>query len=125
MPAAVGLGEDATGLCELGRSDVEQRGSWNQSQQRQGQLQLIQQADGDDPITVEQPVAEQNHQTLLLGDKRLEGLSGKEGGRGKLLLPSLECCFGGFKDVLVAGETIPESQRQTCKQPVSPATAPV
>lgn len=76
MPAAA-LREDAGGLRELGRGDVEQCGSWNQSEQRQRQLQLIQQADGDDPVTVEQPMAEQNHQALLLGDKRLEGLQGK------------------------------------------------
>lgn len=73
--SAASLRQDAAGLSELGRGDVEEGGARNQSQQRQVLLQLVQSGDGDDAVGVEQPVAEQDHQTLLLGNQTLEGLN--------------------------------------------------
>lgn len=75
-PAAA-LRQDPAGLGELGGGDVEEGGTRNQSQQRQRHLQLVQQGDGDDGVGVQQPVAEQNHQTLLLGHQSFEGLRGR------------------------------------------------
>ncbi len=68
------LGQDAAGLRELGGGYVEQGGTWHEGQQRQVLLQLVQSGDGDDAIRVEQPVAEQDNQTLLLGNQVLKGL---------------------------------------------------
>lgn len=68
------LRQDAAGLCELGGGDVEEGGAWHQRQQRQVLLQLIQSRDGDDAVGVEQPVAEQHHQTLLLSNQVLKRL---------------------------------------------------
>lgn len=76
VPAAA-LGQDAARLGELGRGDVEQGRSRYQSEQRQRQLQLVQQRDGDDAVAVKQPMAEQNHQALLLHHQSLKGLRGR------------------------------------------------
>lgn len=73
--SAASLRQDAAGLGELGRGDVEEGGARDQSQQRQVLLQLVQAGDGDNAVGVEQPVAEQDDQALLLGDQTLEGLS--------------------------------------------------
>lgn len=68
------LGQDATGLGELGGGYVEQGGTRHEGQQRQVLLQLVQSGDGDDAVGVEQPVAEQDDQTLLLSNQVLKGL---------------------------------------------------
>lgn len=69
------LRQDAAGLCKLGRGDVEEGGTWNQSQQRQVLFQLVQAGDGDNAIGVQQPVTEEDDQTLLLGDQTLKRLN--------------------------------------------------
>lgn len=56
--SAASLRQDAAGLGELGRGDVEEGGARNQSQQRQVLFQLVQSGDGDDAVGVEQPVTE-------------------------------------------------------------------
>lgn len=66
------LGQDAAGLGELGCGDVEQGGPGHKGQQRQVLLQLVQSGDRDDAIRVEQPVAEQDDQTLLLSHQVLK-----------------------------------------------------
>ena len=68
------LRQDATGLSELGCGYVEQGGTWHQRQQRQVLLQLVQPGDRDDAVGVEQPVAEQDDQTLLLRNQVLKRL---------------------------------------------------
>lgn len=73
--SAASLGQDAAGLCKLGRGDVEEGGTWNQSQQRQVLLQPVQAGDGDNAVGVQQPVTEEDDQTLLLGDQTLKRLS--------------------------------------------------
>lgn len=69
------LGQDAAGLGELGRGYVEEGGAGHEGQQRQVLLQLVQSGDGDDAVRVEQPVAEQDDQTLLLSHQVLERLT--------------------------------------------------
>lgn len=68
------LRQDATGLSELGCGYVEKGGTWHQRQQRQVLLQLVQPGDRDDAVCVEQPVAEQDNQTLLLSNQVLKRL---------------------------------------------------
>lgn len=73
--SAASLRQNAAGLCKLGRGDVEEGGTWNQSQQRQVLLQPVQAGDGDNAIGVQQPVTEEDDQTLLLGDQTLKRLN--------------------------------------------------
>lgn len=73
--SAASLRQDAAGLCKLGRGDVEKGGTYNQSQQRQVLLQPVQAGDGDNAIGVQQPVTEEDDQTLLLGDQALKRLN--------------------------------------------------
>lgn len=68
------LRQDAAGLGELCRGDVEQGRTGHEGQQRQILLQLVQSGDGDDAVRVEQPVAEQDDQTLLLSNQVFKGL---------------------------------------------------
>lgn len=68
------LRQDSAGLSELGCGNVEEGRARNQSQQWQVLFQLVQPGDGDDAICMEQPVTEQDHQTLLLGNQVLERL---------------------------------------------------
>lgn len=72
------LRQDAAGLRELGGGDVEEGGARHQGQQGQVLLQLVQPRDGDDPVCVEQPVAEQHHQTFLLSNQVLKRLRREE-----------------------------------------------
>lgn len=72
--SAATLRENAAGLGELGCGYVEQRGAGHQSQQWQVLIQLVQSGDGDDAVGVEQPVAEQDHETLLLNNQVLKRL---------------------------------------------------
>ena len=68
------LRQDAAGLGELGCGYVKQGRTRHKGQQRQVLLQLVQSGDRDDAVCVEQPVAEQDHQTLLLSNQVLKGL---------------------------------------------------
>lgn len=73
--SAASLRQDAAGLCKLGRGDVEEGGTRNQSQQRQVLLQPVQAGDGDNAVGMQQPVTEEDDQTLLLGDQTLKRLN--------------------------------------------------
>lgn len=64
--AVAPLRQDAAGLGELGCGYVKQGRTRHQGQQRQVLLQLVQSGDRDDAVCMEQPVAEQDNQTLLL-----------------------------------------------------------
>lgn len=70
------LRQDSARLCKFCRGDVEEGGSGDKGQQRQILLQLVQPWNGDDAVSVEQPVAEQDDQTLLLGKQVLKRLLG-------------------------------------------------
>lgn len=71
------LQEDAAGLSEFGCDDVKQSGSWHEGQQRQVLLQLVQSGDRDDAVSMQQPVAEQDNETFLLGNQILKRLCSK------------------------------------------------
>lgn len=75
--------EDAAGLSEFGCDDVKQSGSWHEGQQRQVLFQLVQSGDRDDAVSMQQPVAEQDDETFLLGNQILKRLCSKEMGYGK------------------------------------------
>lgn len=77
------LQEDAAGLSEFGCDDVKQSGSWHEGQQRQVLFQLVQSGDRDDAVSMQQPVAEQDDETLLLGNQIFKRLCSKEMGYGK------------------------------------------
>lgn len=89
VPAAP-FGQNPIGLRKLGSEQVKEGGARDQGQQRQVLLQLVQPGDGDDAIGVQQPMAEQHHQPLLLSDKVFERLRKGEGeGRGGQVFSNL------------------------------------
>lgn len=108
--SAASLRQDAAGLGELGRGDVEEGGARDESQQGQVLLQLVRSGDGDDAVGVEQPVTEQDDQTLLLGDQTLERLNQR-----KVEVLNLQCRHG---------PTITQIQKSVCRH-LLPLNKPV
>lgn len=66
--------EDAAGLSKFGCGNVKQGRAWHKGQQWQVLLQLVQSGDRDDAISMQQPVAKQDNETLLLGNQILKRL---------------------------------------------------
>lgn len=114
------LRQDAAGLGEFGCGYVEEGGARHEGQQRQILLQLVQLGDRDDAVCMEEPVAEQDDQTLLFSQQVLKRLRGTQ--RKSYNQTSMDQLH---RQKSHSRPLLPESQRQTCKPQESPGTGPV